>query len=313
MPDDNPYAPPQSEDPLVDAMRYRDYFEEEEEFQSALAIWPVCPTCGRRRLTRCPICKTAGNLFPLADADYWDPNSEYWDEKVDAILPSKIPEAPKYTAGHTAGHAHGNCPSCGSSGENCAPPPSDSDNQLFWGMPDLRKDPLPRLVDLPSISVQNPESATAANAEESADEINGASGANEANGVSETSKTASEPRLALVTCYVCDEPFVPKFPSRCEWCGYAFGDRPQQGHSSNDDASNGDDPNDDAVSGSASDRENSEKGADGENSSLDEEIVAHHHRLHDDGDTLNGRVLLVLGMMAALFCGALLYFWWLFR
>jgi hypothetical protein len=28
----------------------------------------------------------------------------------------------------------------------------------------------------------------------------------------------------LVICPTCDEPFVPEFPARCEWCGYRFAD-----------------------------------------------------------------------------------------
>jgi hypothetical protein len=26
----------------------------------------------------------------------------------------------------------------------------------------------------------------------------------------------------LVLCPTCDEPFVPRFPARCEWCGHRF-------------------------------------------------------------------------------------------
>ena len=33
----------------------------------------------------------------------------------------------------------------------------------------------------------------------------------------------SLPRLALM-CPTCDEPFVPEFPRRCEWCGHEFAD-----------------------------------------------------------------------------------------
>jgi hypothetical protein len=35
-----------------------------------LSAWPVCPQCGRRRQTVCPICETAGDEFPLADANF---------------------------------------------------------------------------------------------------------------------------------------------------------------------------------------------------------------------------------------------------
>ena len=31
------------------------------------------------------------------------------------------------------------------------------------------------------------------------------------------------PRLMLL-CPTCDEPFVPEYPRRCEWCGHDFGD-----------------------------------------------------------------------------------------
>ncbi len=32
--------------------------------------WPRCPECGAPRVTRCPICKTTGTEFPLADDQY---------------------------------------------------------------------------------------------------------------------------------------------------------------------------------------------------------------------------------------------------
>jgi hypothetical protein len=31
-------------------------------------------------------------------------------------------------------------------------------------------------------------------------------------------------RKLLVICPTCDEPFEPRFPARCEWCGYRFAD-----------------------------------------------------------------------------------------
>ena len=33
-------------------------------------MWPVCPGCGARRATRCPICGTAGTEFTQADPDF---------------------------------------------------------------------------------------------------------------------------------------------------------------------------------------------------------------------------------------------------
>jgi len=43
----------------------------EAESSSALAEpWPRCPQCGARRVTRCEICHTSGDHFPLADPEY---------------------------------------------------------------------------------------------------------------------------------------------------------------------------------------------------------------------------------------------------
>jgi len=32
--------------------------------------WPCCPQCGARRVTVCPVCKTSGNRFPMADRGF---------------------------------------------------------------------------------------------------------------------------------------------------------------------------------------------------------------------------------------------------
>lgn len=32
--------------------------------------WPVCPECGRRRITTCPVCHTSSTGFDAADADF---------------------------------------------------------------------------------------------------------------------------------------------------------------------------------------------------------------------------------------------------
>ncbi len=73
--EENPFAPPLDEDWLKTAWQYRDRFEEDAEFQDALELWPRCPRCGKRRVTRCPICKTSGDLFALADQEYYDPDA----------------------------------------------------------------------------------------------------------------------------------------------------------------------------------------------------------------------------------------------
>jgi hypothetical protein len=37
-----------------------------------LDVWPCCPQCGKRRLTRCAFCGTSGSDFPPADANAGD-------------------------------------------------------------------------------------------------------------------------------------------------------------------------------------------------------------------------------------------------
>jgi hypothetical protein len=40
----------------------------------------------------------------------------------------------------------------------------------------------------------------------------------------EEGQEPSNSRHAQVLCNICDEPFVPRFPARCEWCGHRFAD-----------------------------------------------------------------------------------------
>jgi hypothetical protein len=86
--EENPYAAPLNEDFLKSAWKYRDRFEEKEEFHEALELWPRCPQCGRRRITRCPICKSSGDLFPLAAQEYFNHNAPPIKEP-----PSRVPGA----------------------------------------------------------------------------------------------------------------------------------------------------------------------------------------------------------------------------
>jgi hypothetical protein len=38
--------------------------------EAPLSQWPRCPECDARRITRCPVCGTAGSDFPSADTDF---------------------------------------------------------------------------------------------------------------------------------------------------------------------------------------------------------------------------------------------------
>ena len=40
----------------------------------------------------------------------------------------------------------------------------------------------------------------------------------------EIPERGGEERTFVLMCSTCDEPFVPEFPRRCEWCGHEFAD-----------------------------------------------------------------------------------------
>lgn len=202
--DKNPYTAPIKEDFLKDAMQYRDNFEDEQEFQEALAIWLVCPQCGRRRTTRCPICKVSGNLFPLGDDNFW----------VEPVEDSNS--------------SHHSCSCGGNCGHHQGSPSVDRKNfpsqlagEIEPGVRDYRykpsflnpypensEDPSPK--DLPNLSISVSDPVY--------------SGITPVKKLMDLEKTGEEERkdLKLLVCHVCSEPFVPHFPPRCEWCGYVF-------------------------------------------------------------------------------------------
>lgn len=191
----------------------RAFFETDEEYERTAALWPLCPECGARRTARCPICSTVGDLFPLADA-------EFWDGTEPVVLP---PEPAKPGCGCAATIERACKPDCSEPVEGeynphpPSPPPVDSDNQLFWGFPDLRKDPLPRLHDMASITVTSAQAAPDRTLDleplEQSGALDGRSAFDE----------SGNPRL--VVCATCDEPFIPKFAPLCR-CGYRFDDGP---------------------------------------------------------------------------------------
>lgn len=240
--ENNPYSPPEKEDVLRDAMEYRDYFEDDEEFQEALAIWPICPVCGRRRITQCPICKTIGNLFPLADADYWVEND-----------PSQ--SRPQSTGNCSALHCHhsNSAPSCSHENDSSnsesdylpklpsmdilgqympsaalknkeeaelkeddpetrEPFPNTLDGQIMPGVRDWRKNDYSIVEVSPDHSIISVENEVYRKEEEIPDR---------------NALESQEGKLKLVNCYVCSESFAPIFPLQCEWCNHVFDENEQ--------------------------------------------------------------------------------------
>ena len=267
----NPYQPPETEDPLREAMEYRDNFEDDAEFQEALSLWPVCPECGKRRITRCPICKVAGNLFPLADSEFWfEIQESAQTQKTECstghsccqgdggcqsgssrppvpglqlsqdLLPSNI-DLGRYMPAEIAKQAANSATADSSTTDTAAAnsaaepvlekeagdngqPASLLTNQLGPGVPDPRQPafylvqdgfnaaPVPTIISVTSDSVAK-EMLESFSLEEQLRK-------------SEAGLTRQR-ELKLVVCHVCSEPFEPKFPHRCEWCGHVFEEDPE--------------------------------------------------------------------------------------
>lgn len=193
----------------------REFFDSDEEYERTAANWPVCPECGARRAVRCPVCQTVGDLFPPADAEFWDGSEPVVKPpEPEKCGCSKLECACHASCGETIeGEYDPDAPAEKSDAPDSAssparPQPVDSDNQLFWGLPDPRKDPLPRLHDMPTITVTNP---ALAERERTLDL--------EPVGDADAYDEQGNPRL--VVCTTCDEPFVPKFAPLCR-CGHRF-------------------------------------------------------------------------------------------
>ncbi len=195
--DENPFEPPIDEDFLKTALEYRDNFEDDEDFQEALAIWPRCPQCGRRRVTRCPICKTSGTLFPLGDRDFYDFRS---DEE-------RARDAEIFEAASRRKRACGpNGRSCGCGSRDCDDAETEVET-VFADLPEKRRRRR-AWAELGSGAAKKRRNSCACDAENAAE-----------NADSEPLETPE-----LVVCFVCSEAFEPTFPRRCEWCDYDFGD-----------------------------------------------------------------------------------------
>ncbi len=224
--EENPFAPPIDDDFLKTALEYRDNFENDEEFREALAVWPRCPECGRRRVTRCPICKTSGTLFPLGDNNFWDFRSdeakerdaEFYDEADVPVCgcgrrsssarrqnrawanvgrSKRALEAPERSGNGGGCGESCACGSGGGRGESCACGSGGGRGESC-------------------------ACGSGGDCGESCACGNGG-GCGDAESRPVEPENLFEKGLVAV-CYVCSEAFVPKFPKRCEWCDFAFPD-----------------------------------------------------------------------------------------
>ncbi len=194
--EENPFEPPIDDDFLKTALEYRDNFENDEAFREALAVWPRCPECGRRRVTRCPICKTSGTLFPLGDNNFWDFRSD--EEKArDAEL---FDEEENFAC------------ACGCGRSSAA---ARRQNRA-WA--DVGRSKRER---------ETAERSGGGCGDSCGCGSGGGCGSRANDGDAESKPLEPENLFEkgfVAVCYVCSEAFVPKFPKRCEWCDFEFPD-----------------------------------------------------------------------------------------
>ena len=194
--EENPFEPPIDDDFLKTALEYRDNFENDEAFREALAVWPRCPDCGRRRVTRCPVCKTSGTLFPLGDNNFWDFRSD--EEKArDAEL---FDEEENFGC------------SCGCGRRSSA---SRRQNRAWADVGRSKR----------AVESEPAERSVCGSGEDCGGSCVCESGGGCGDAAAKTQEPENLFEKGLVAvCYVCSEAFVPKFPKRCEWCDFEFPD-----------------------------------------------------------------------------------------
>ncbi len=218
---------------------YQDRFESEEEFFRTVAVWPVCPECGRRREVRCPVCHRSGDLFPPADEDFW----------FSFESPATTDQAPASFCGC------GNDVCCGDgphsvnasdlSQKGTRPEPSKlissdgvgsakdfaaseeaADHGTIWQLSEPEADSVPGwgsetasdsiyTARTFSVSTPNYHRSTMQTLDMTPEKKRSAE---------DFSQKFQKAGLRLVKCLTCDEPFVPKYLPVCKGCGHRFDD-----------------------------------------------------------------------------------------
>ena len=215
------------------------HFESEDEFLRTVAVWPVCPECGRRREVSCPVCRRTGDLFPPAD-------DEFWFSSEDAPSVDQTPisfcgcggETCRGEKAHSVNKPHLSKEKTLSESTELIPrdsaaPAEDfaasadtADQNTVWQFSEPKTDFTPGFGD----SVENDSIYTAKTFTVSTPNYHRST--METLDMTPEMKTSPEDfsrrfqkgGLRLVTCPTCDEPFVPKYLPVCKGCGHRFDD-----------------------------------------------------------------------------------------
>ncbi len=238
---------PQTKEYLAELWKeYRDHFESEGDFLHTVAVWPVCPECGRRREVVCPVCHRSRDLFPPADDDFWFASN-------DAASVGSEAAASCCSCGSACGSPHGGASretvtSDGASvSESSEIVPRTSDESDRRSAEDFAASAGQTAADDQNtvwrFSEPGTDSEPGGNYSAASDSIYTArtfsvSTPNYHRSTIETLDMIPEKRpsaedlsrkfhkegLRLVICPTCDEPFVPKYLPVCKGCGRRFDD-----------------------------------------------------------------------------------------
>ena len=181
-----------------------------------LPAWPICPMCGRKRITQCPYCGACGSDFPLGDP----PPHPLADDTADAgrqmcgcdrrgtdrpIEPVDRAEQRDPPAGIDIF-----APAQSATGLGCGPGGCSPAGGRGVAANDAANE---------ARTANHANQVPTANHANHANEVRTTNVANDVNREESLWDEAAE---MLVICPQCDEPFVPEFTRQCEWCDRQF-------------------------------------------------------------------------------------------
>ena len=225
--EENPYQAPLDDERRQAQEKYLERFESEEEFDEALELWPKCPQCGRRRVAHCPICKTAADLFPIGDSEFWSARDGAYEQREVNELSAAFGAAMPSIGAADAQSAPRQCHCNEQTNETPVYDPSVSisvtASELIPGLPDTRQPATQQcrndvFDDLPDSSMTPQSRLRRRRAWARVNPL-----------LRDESYRAEENDGApLAVCHVCAEAFSPRFDNSCNNCGYVFGDGDEQ-------------------------------------------------------------------------------------
>ena len=245
-----------SHDYLADLWsEYQDCFESEEDFRRTVALWPICPNCGKRRAVRCPVCGRIGDLCPPADEEFWDgvdeapgllshPDSNQSDsvsvcscthccgsEESEPKTVSKERSSQSSSVSLSLTDDDLSAEAC-TSLRRMASKPDIRENggvngpaqKTVWQITDQKENPEEDHFTAASDSVFTAKtfSVSSPHYHRSSMVTLDMSPEKETSATEKLTEKFSKQGLPLVLCPTCDEPFVPKYLSSCRNCGFLF-------------------------------------------------------------------------------------------